>query len=338
MTTQPRGLQRDALCPDARAATTDLSRPVLSAKAPPDARAHPRTARRVEWPTLALLVGAYGVWALGTTWAAAFWLPHGIVLVALSGALHSSLSHEVLHGHPFRNPLLNAALVFPALTLVVPYLRFKDTHLAHHNDAIITDPYDDPESNYRDPRVWARLPAWQKRLLAFNNTLAGRLLVGPAIGQWAFMAADWRAIRAGDRRVLAGWLLHVPAVALVVFWMGAVAAMPWWAYLFSVYGALSILKIRTFLEHQAHEKPRARTVIVEDRGPLSLLFLNNNLHVVHHMHPRVPWYRLPAVYAANRAHYLARNDSYRYASYGEVFARYFRRAKDPVPHPLWPRG
>ncbi len=31
-------------------------------------------------------------------------------------------------------------------------------HMAHHRDAILTDPYDDPESNYLDPAVWARLP------------------------------------------------------------------------------------------------------------------------------------------------------------------------------------
>jgi fatty acid desaturase len=68
-----------------------------------------------------------------------------------------------------------------------------------------------------------------------------------------------------------------------------------------------LLRIRTFLEHRAHEAARARTVIIEDRGPLSVLFLNNNFHAVHHMHPAVPWYRLPAVYRANRAHYLRRS-------------------------------
>jgi hypothetical protein len=30
-----------------------------------------------------------------------------------------------------------------------------------------------------------------------NNTLAGRMILGPLIGQVSFMAADWRAIRAG---------------------------------------------------------------------------------------------------------------------------------------------
>ena len=76
-------------------------------------------------------------------------------------------------------------------------------------------------------------------------------------------------------------------------------------------------------------------MIIEDRGPLALLFLNNNLHVVHHMHPEVPWYRLPALYAARRAHYLRRNGGYRYRSYTEGIRAHFLRAKDPVPHPLW---
>jgi fatty acid desaturase len=297
-----------------------------------------RHASGVEWPTLGIAVLAYGLWGLGTTLAAALWLPLGIALAAVGAALHASLSHEALHGHPFRNAWANAALVFPVLGLAVPYLRFRDTHLAHHTDAILTDPYDDPESNYLDPAVWARLPRWRQRLLALNNTLLGRMILGPALGQWAFMAADWRAIRAGDRRVLAGWLLHVPSVALVMAWVGWVGAMPWWAFALSCYLSLSLLRIRTFLEHQAHERARARTVIIEDRGPLALLFLNNNLHVVHHMHPKVPWYRLPALYRANRDRYLARNGGYAYASYAEIFARYLTRAKDPVPHPLWPRG
>lgn len=292
----------------------------------------------VEWPTLMALAFTYLAWALGTTVAASAWLPLGIVVTALAAALHSSLTHEVIHGHPFRSRRLNALLVFPALTLAVPYLRFRDTHLAHHQDSILTDPYDDPESNYLDPDVWGRLPTVIQAVMTINNTLAGRLLLGPLLGQIAFMADDWRAIRAGDRLVLRGWLWHVPAVGIVLLWLWLVADMPFWSYAVSAYAALSILKIRTFLEHQAHERARGRTVVIEDRGPLALMFLNNNLHVVHHMHPAVPWYRLPKLYFDNRDRYLKRNEGYRYKSYGEVFRRYLFKTKDPVPHPLWRRG
>lgn len=295
-----------------------------------------RSANRFEWQTLALVALSYFVWASALFWVAELSLGLAVVLVVLSLALHSSLQHEVLHGHPFRSEWASALLVFPAIGLFIPYLRFRDTHLEHHRDQNLTDPYDDPESNYLDPGVWETLPRWLQGVLALNNTLLGRMLIGPAVAQISFMATDWRAIRNGDRRVALGWVLHVPAVALVVpvVWL---APMPVWVYLLSAYLGLSILKIRTFLEHQAHERVRGRTVVIEDRGPLAFLFLNNNLHVVHHMHPKVPWYRLWALYDSNRARYLKRNEGYCFRSYGEVFRQYFLRAKDPVPHPLWRR-
>ncbi len=291
----------------------------------------------IEWPTVGLALLCYGLWAFGTTSASQTWLPLGVALATLSAALHSSLTHEALHGHPFRSRFWNAALVFPALSVLVPYLRFKDTHLAHHRDTRLTDPYDDPETNFLDPAQWEKYSALQRRILNANNTLAGRMLLGPALGTWAFVAGDLRLIQQGDKRVLWGWVLHAPAVALVVIWMVFVAQMPLWAWLLSIYLAHSILKIRTFLEHRAHEDACGRTVVIEDRGLLALLFLNNNLHVVHHMHASVPWYKLPALYRARKQQFLTRNDGYKYRSYGEVFRRYFWRAKDPVPHPLWPK-
>jgi fatty acid desaturase len=298
----------------------------------------PENKAEFEWPTILLLVVTYAVWGIGTTWASTLWLPLGIVLTGVAVAQFSSLQHEVLHGHPFAHQGLNEALVFPGLTIVVPYQRFRDTHLAHHHDPILTDPYDDPESNYLDPAIWAAMSRPRRALMRANNTLLGRILLGPFIGTACFIAGDLRLIRAGDRAVARAWLWHGLGVVLVLGWLFWVGAMPIWAYLVAAYIGHALLKIRTYLEHRAHEAPRARTVLIEDRGPLALLFLNNNLHVVHHMHPQVPWYRLPAAYRANREHYQRRNDHYVYGSYAEIFGRHLLKAKDPVPHPLWPQA
>jgi fatty acid desaturase len=186
-----------------------------------------------------------------------------------------------------------------------------------------------------DPAVWARLPRWQQAVLNANNTLLGRMVLGPVIGNLMWMASEWRLIRAVTPGVLRDWGLNVLGLVPVLGWL-VWAGFPVWAYLLAAWIGHGLLKIRTFLEHRAHDQFRARTVVVEDRGPLSYLFLNNNYHVVHHMHPGVPWYRLPALYAQNRDHYLRRNDGYRYASYAEVFRRYLLGRKDPVPHPVWP--
>ncbi|MCT8328373.1 fatty acid desaturase [Albidovulum sediminis] len=294
----------------------------------------------VEWPTFLLLVAVHLGWVLATTVLADIWLPLALAVLVLAIVLHSSLQHEVLHGHPFRIRWLNEALVFLPVGLAYPYGRFRDTHLAHHRDERLTDPYDDPESNFLDPAVWDRLPRWRQRLLRFNNTLAGRMLVGPGIGVVSFIAGDLRTLRSGDRvaaRAIArDWALHGAGLVLVALWIGA-TGFPWGAYLLATYAGMSILKIRTYLEHRAHELARGRTVIVEKGGILPFLFLNNNLHIVHHTKPGVAWYRLPRLYAENRAAFLQRNDGYFYASYGEIFRRHLLKAKDPVPHPLMRR-
>jgi fatty acid desaturase len=248
----------------------------------------------------------------------------------------SSLQHEVLHGHPFANKPLNEALVFPALMLVMPYERFRDLHLQHHFDPNLTDPLDDPESNFHAPDAWARLSWPAQKLYRFNNTLFGRMTVGPAISIRALIVGDWRLYRQGTPGIARAWVLNAFGMVPVFWWLGMIGTMPLWAYALAVYLGYSLLKIRTYLEHRAHEASRARTVVVEDRGPLSILFLNNNFHVVHHMHPTIAWYRLPALYAARREHYLRRNEAYVYRSYGEIFRQYLFRAKDPVPHPIYP--
>ncbi|MEM8978659.1 MAG: fatty acid desaturase [Pseudomonadota bacterium] len=294
--------------------------------------------RAVEWPTILVLGLTYLAWVVGLFWISNVSTLLAIFIVAWAIAQYSSLQHEVIHGHPFKIQWLNEALVAPALNPTVPYARFRETHLAHHKDARLTDPFDDPESNYLDQADWLALPNVVQRILNFNNTLMGRLLLGPMIGMVFFLLAELRAARGPEgRRVLKAWGWHGLSLGFVLIIVGQ-APMPLWSYLASCYLALSLLKIRTFLEHQAHESARGRTVVIADRGPLALLFLNNNYHVVHHMHPNVPWYLLPGVFRANAKHYLRVNHGYYFENYREVVSRYFWTAKDDVAHPLWRRG
>lgn len=288
-----------------------------------------------EWGTFALIVACYAAWGAVIFLLAQWSVAAAILAGGFVAAMHSSLTHEALHGHPFRTKWINEALMALPLTLFIPYNRFRDQHLAHHLDANLTDPYDDPESNFQDPEVWKAMPWWKRVLYSANNTMLGRITLGPLIGQICFTLDELRGAIRGDSAIWLAWALHLPAV-VVVLWIVAQSAMPIWAWVLAAYIGLGIVKIRTFLEHRAHEKSRARTVVIEDRGLLAFLFLNNNLHVVHHMHPSAPWYRLPALYRADKTRYLNCNEGYVYRSYADVFRRYFLKAKDPVPHPLWP--
>lgn len=286
-----------------------------------------------DWPTLALFLCVYIV-IIFSVFAEGLWAVLGWPALVLALVLHSSLSHEILHGRPFGKGVAGtvAGLLQPGL--FIPYLRFKRLHLAHHQDSRLTDPYDDPETCYLDPSVWQGLAAWQQKLLLAGNTLAGRMVLGPALGIWGMLRDDIARIRAGERQVALDWALHVPGCALVLA-LVLKAPMTLGTYLLACYAAMSVLKIRTFLEHRAHEHTAARTVIIKGQCLLSFLFLNNSFHLVHHMYPEVAWYRLPALYRAQKERFEARNQGYVYRSYGQIIRQYLFNRKEPIAHPLW---
>jgi fatty acid desaturase len=297
-------------------------------------RTHRNAHLKIEWPTLGVMGLCYGSYVGTTVYVAAFSPVLATFLLAFVIALHSSLQHEVLHGHPFKEKWLSELTVFPAIGLFIPYQRFRDTHLAHHFDPRLTDPFDDPESNYLAPECWVKFCRPHKVILRFNNLLFGRMLIGPMIGTLAFWAGDIRLIRQGDKRVIKGYIVHLAGLVPVIYWIAQIGYLSGWLYLLAAYAGLSILKIRTFLEHRAHESVAGRSVIIEDKGLLAFLFLNNNFHSVHHAHPQLAWYELPAFYKNKRDEFLRRNRAYSYANYGEVFRAFMFKTKDPVPHPL----
>ncbi len=295
---------------------------------------------QVEWPTVILIVLTYGALA------ALMWFYHALpvwVIIPLAGffiALHGSLQHEVLHGHPTRNARFNELLVAINFSLWFPYRRYRKLHLIHHNDENLTDPKLDPESYYLLPDEWAKLPAPLKQLYTINNTLAGRMILGPIIGTIRFWSSELLMIVKGDMAVAKAWAWHIPACAITLSYAVFVCSIPVWAYVVMfAWPGIAFSLVRSFCEHQAVENLGERTIVVESSGPLALMFLNNNLHLPHHLQPRMAWYELPAYYRAQREELLQKNHGYLMHGYREIFRRYFFKPKEPVayPHPEYLR-
>jgi fatty acid desaturase len=293
------------------------------------------TSHRIAWPTLAVAAAIYGGFLLLTWYHAAlpWWL-----LAAAGGyvtAWQASLQHETVHGHPFRRRWANRLLGMPGFLLWLPWGVYRDTHLRHHVDSRLTDPLEDPESFYVTPAVWARMGRLGRAWLWAQNTLAGRLILGPVRTVAGFLRAEAALLAGGDRRRRRHWLWHLPGAALVACWTFWVCGVPAWLYLLTfVYPGTALMLLRSYLEHQAAESVGARTAVVEAGPVMSLLYLNNNLHAVHHAAPALPWYALPRAYRARRAQVLAGNGGYRYPSYTRIVARHLFQPKEPPVHPL----
>ncbi len=310
-------------------ATTRAAQPIEASTAPCDGIA------AVEWPTLCLLFVAYAGWLAITLTYGRWPLPVVALSTALVLTLHSSLQHEIIHGHPTRHALVNRMLGMVPLSLWMPFACYRASHLAHHMDARLTDPLDDPESYYLTPAAWVRSGRITRAALRVQQTLAGRVLVGSFWRIGTFLIAELRGVIRGDRGLRAIWLEHLAWCVPVVLWLKLVCGMPLWIYaLAMVIPANGILLIRSFAEHRANPQMRARIAIVERSWLLGPLFLFNNLHSLHHEAPMIPWYRYNARYRGERLRLIAENGGLVYVTYFDVARRFLFRAHDVLAHPL----
>ncbi len=296
----------------------------------------PPLGRRTEGPTIALAVVIYGWWGL-TTW---FWRELPIwALVPLGAwviAWQINLQHEIIHGHPTPWRAANEAIGVWPLSLWLPYAIYRETHLRHHRDANLTDPFEDPESYYCTAAGWRDLGSVGRAFVAAQSTLVGRLLFGPAwmIGRFVFdlLRDVWRG-KPGARAVLV-W--HCVQCVPVLVWVIAVCGMPLWVYAAAfVYPGMSLALVRSFAEHRAAPEPEKRTAIVENARILGPLFLYNNLHAAHHLRGGLPWYQIPKFYRLNREALIRRNGGLLYHSYFDVARRYGLKPHDRPVHPDW---
>ncbi len=289
----------------------------------------------VEWPTVVVAAAIYGGFGL-TTWLAPAlpWyvvLPLGAYLVAW----HGSLQHEVIHGHPTRHAWLNELFVFPALGLWLPFRFYRECHLRHHRDHLLTDPLEDPESFYVTAAQWRSAGPLGRALLVAHNSLAGRLLLGPPRALIRLVRQETPRLLRGERAALDAWSRHALGCALVLGWTIGVCGLSLLDYvLLFAFPGLSLTLLRSYAEHRPDPSPERRTALVEAHPLWALLYLNNNLHAVHHARPGLPWYRLPALYRRQRDHWRARSGDYLLPGYAAIAARHLLRPRDLPLHPV----
>ena len=288
------------------------------------------TARSIEWPTWVLLVCLYGGWLvlLVAHRTLGSWLFTGLLGVWI--AWFMSLQHELVHGHPTRWDALNRWLGLLPVSIWYPFDLYRLNHLAHHHAPSLTQPGVDPESNYR--RAEDVSSRWQRWLLITQRTVAGRLLVGPALCLAGLHRDLLDTLRHGRGIGRWSWLQHtVLAVGLLLIvqrWSGVSLV----EYLVASYLGLGLALLRSLYEHRPATDPLHRIVVNEASWPWRLLYLNNNYHAVHHALPGLPWYQIPARYRADRDGYLHRNGGFLIPGYGRLIGRHFWR---PIDSPVW---
>ncbi len=245
-----------------------------------------------------------------------------------------SLQHETIHGFRGVPKWFRTLIAMPPLGLWFPYPMYRRSHTIHHRNTYLTVPGQDTETYYVKQADWARMGKLERGILMFNQTLVGRLLIGPLIRLYKLSEREIGRIRNRDYINVPHWALHVVLVGILFWFVDHVCGMPWWQYILLVaYPGFSLGLLRAFIEHRAGPQPGKRVAAVESNHLFGLLFLYNNLHVAHHLRPTIPWYELPRFYRENRAKLLKHNNNFVYSGYWVIARDYlFKPVFIPV-HP-----
>jgi beta-carotene hydroxylase len=248
----------------------------------------------VAWPTvvlgLVLGVSYAAVVAMAVTGDLALWL--AVPLAAMITYLSYTILHESVHGSITGNReslrWLNRSLGYMAAWItMIPLTAHKYEHIAHHRFA--NDEVRDPDfhvGRMRDSLVAplrAALQAW--------------------VSQFSYYAEHrWRKAPASEKIQLGLEVTFALAPRLGVFAAGywttglALFVVAW------LIGAMVLLYGFAYIVHRPHEQVGRYTdtsTILLPRAlhrPLTWLWMYQNYHAIHHLFPRVPFYKYPDVY------------------------------------------
>ena len=153
----------------------------------------------------------------------------------------------------------------------------------------------------------------QRRLLTFNQTMAGRLLIGPPLRLWSLVTKETRRVRQGDYSHLPHWAVHVRRRRCCCSGSSPASALSVVAVLL----ARRLPGLEPGIAACLHRTPRRRRLARANRvGRIEcvfgLMYLYNNLHVAHHLKPTMPWYDIPRFYREHRGELLANNGHFVY--------------------------
>jgi len=278
---------------------------------------------RGEWRTLAVIVAVYGLTILTVMRREVLtpWLT--IPFLSVLGAWHLSMQHETIHGHPFRSKLINDAIGSIPVTLWIPYFSFKKDHIEHHQSDL-THPGLDNESYYVSPEAWARAGKIRRAAYWANRTILFRMFVWTVVSTLTYLWSIIRQMLRGDKQAWFAMAVHAAGLVVVAYLVRSVGGMPLWQFaLGTTYGGRILNAIRPFPEHKYQSGVETRTAMVMAGPFMSLLMLNNNLHVAHHEQPGVAWYEVPNMSVRVNAVERAREVGLLYeGGYAEVFRKF----------------
>lgn len=250
------------------------------------------------WPTLALFAAAIGLAVASTLLGLAGTVPVAlsVLLNAVAAYLFFTVAHDAAHHAASSNDALNrwiGRLATPCFTPEASFSVWRFIHMQHHRFTNHEDG-SDPDAYTMGGPAWQRPLRWATIDLAYLVFYARRARQRPRaeLVEWGVQATIGTALFA--TAIALGGLLDLVLYVL----LAQRIAIVWLAFAFD-YLPHNGLRIRPTEDRLKTTRNR-----VGAERLLSPLLLYQNYHLVHHLHPLVPFYRYLRVWRRNEEAYL----------------------------------
>jgi ring-1,2-phenylacetyl-CoA epoxidase subunit PaaE len=265
--------------------------------------------------TLMLFAGeAYGV--LAGDWSHWLTVPMGAAVTFLMfSVLHESTHHAISTNTRVNDAFGHVSMPFVAAYTIFPMLKF--IHIEHHrntNEPMMVDPDQWTSSGpaWQLPFRWATLDLWY--LVYYLRRIRERPLTEsvPTVLMFSVVVGAASLLTANGHGADVVWLYLVPQRIGVVL-------LAWW---------FDYLPHHGLTMTQREDKYQATRVRVGGESWMTPLFVYQNYHLVHHLHPSVPFYRYVRAWRRNEQAYLDRN---------AAISTWFGRSLTPNEYRTWRR-
>lgn len=272
------------------------------------------------WPTAGLYLGTLALFVVQVVGLAQGWTPWALVpMGAAVTYLMFTVLHESIHHAVSTRTGLNDLFGRLAIPFVAPYASFalvKFIHIEHHrntNEPKFVDPdqWTSEGPAWQLPLRWATLDLWY--VVYYAHRVRERSARELAVTGTVFVTAiaglaSVAVLGAGSELLL--WLAGQRLGVLVLAW--------WFDYL--PHHGLPFT--------QREHKYGATRVRVGRESWMTPLFVYQNYHLVHHLHPSVPFYRYVRAWRRNEQAYLDRD---------AAISTWFGRSLTPDEYRTWRR-
>lgn len=273
------------------------------------------------WPTVALYVGtlvlfvaeAYGIVSGG--WTPWITIPMGAAVTFLMfSVLHEATHHAISTDTRKNNAFGHISIPFVAPNASFPMLKF--IHIEHHrntNENLATDP-----DSWTSHAPWWQLPfRWATLDLWYIVFYVPRIPQRPRGEVISTVLASVISIGGLVTLGLNGWGVEV--LTFVAGQRVGIVILAWWFDYLPHHGLEAT---------QRQDKYQATRIRVGGEWWMTPLFLYQNYHLVHHLHPSVPFYRYVRAWRRNEQAYLDRN---------AAISTWFGRSLTPSEYRTWRR-